>query len=86
MNYVIIFFVTVFCLSVGFKQAERDSTFKISDVSYRKGMEIQDSLWQIIKAIELLDNKYYILDKRYYEKMLHDGYDIREGTEIYIKR
>jgi len=56
------------------------------ELGSEEGMRKQDSLWNVIQAMELLNDKFYILDKREYEKVIHDGYDIREGTEIYIKR
>ena len=60
-------------------EAERDTTVSIGeywsevaerptiDISFEDGMKKQDSLWNEIKAIELLKDKYYILDKRHYE-------------------
>ena len=79
MHYVIIFFVMVFSLMTWSSEAERDTTISIGeywsevaerptvDISFEEGMEKQDSLWNEIQAIELLDENYFILDKRHYE-------------------
>ena len=44
-----------------------------------------DSLWNIIQAFNILNENYYILPKKDFEKTTHDGF-IKEGTEIYIKK
>ncbi len=49
MNYVIIFFVMVFSLSIGFMEAERNDW----DAYFKEEIRVQDSLWQVIQAIEL---------------------------------
>ena len=48
MNYVIIFFVMVFSLSLGFMEAERADAWQ---TYFDKKIEIQDSIWQEIQRI-----------------------------------
>ncbi len=47
MKYVIIFFVMVFSLSLGFMEAERNDW----DAYFKEEMRVQDSLWQEIQRI-----------------------------------
>lgn len=79
-DWLIIFIVTMIAITMAGREAERDTTvsvgeywsertdFTISDVSYREGMAIQDTLWGEIQAIKLLEDKYFILPKKEYEK------------------
>ncbi len=97
MNYVIIFFVMVFTLSIGFVEAERDTTISIGeywsevaerptiDISFEEEMEKQDSLWQVIQAIELLEDNYFILDKREWKLKKEFG-RMMPVIESYIRR
>ena len=78
MKYVIIFFVMVFSLSLGFMEAERDTTIVIK----------YSDEFRVFSSPELVEEKgdYFILDTDEWEFMVYDGYEIKEGTEIYIKK
>ena len=71
-------------LSIAGREFEYQDTFE-------EGMRIQDSLWNEIKAIEYLEDKYYILPKNKWEEHSLDrgnfesDYNIFGGT-IYLKR
>ena len=94
MNYVIMFFVMVFSLMTW--SSEADTTIRIGeywsevaerptvDISFEDGMRKQDSLWQIIEAIELLNMRYFILDKRDYERRTIEM--LEYGQEGYFKK
>ncbi len=96
MNYVIIFFVMVFSLSLGFMEAERDTIISVGeywgevvehptvDISFEEGMEKQDSLLEVIQAINLLDENYFILPKKDYEKRTIEM--LEYGKEGYFKK
>ena len=114
-NWVVIFFVAVFALMIGFMEAGRTdlidwekiakqtslelqnndwierTELRNEGLNFEDGMEIQDSLWDVIKIIQLLEDKYYILPKNKWEEHSLDrgnfesDYNIFGGT-IYLKR
>ena len=78
MKYVIIFFVMVFSLSVGFEEAERDTTVKslTEGMNFKEGMEVVDSLW---KEIQRINNEWELIR---YEGDIGIDY----GDSVMVKR
>ena len=87
-----------FLLTVGEEfEAGRDTTISIKCTDWEKiaksategmnfngGMEDVDSLWDVIQAIEFLENNYFILDKREWE--LRTIEMLQYGKEGYFKK
>lgn len=91
---VIAFVVALFVLSIGGLEGERtDSIYNAwvertelrnEGLDFETGMKRIDSLWNVIQAIELLEDKYFILPKKDYEKRTIEMPEY--GKEGYFKK
>ncbi len=95
----IIFVLALIFISTAGREFEagRDTTISIECIdweeiaksategmNFKEGMEVVDSLWDVIQAIEFLEDNYFILDKRYYEKRTIEM--LEYGEEGYFKK
>ena len=84
----IIFVLAVIFISTAGRQFEYQDTFDnweaVEDTTFEEGMVILDSLWNVIQAIEFLEDNYFILDKRHYQKRTIEM--LEYGKEGYFKK
>ena len=95
----IIFVLVLFILSTAGREFEvgRDTTTMLECVDWEKiaksategmnfkeGMQVVDSLWNVIQAINLLEDNYFILPKKDYEYRTIEM--LEYGKEGYFKK